>query len=156
MTLEDRIGKHRCAVGVIIVLLVVGSLIVLRFTWQLSGDDTGPTVTHKLEFWIDSRGYNFSMDCDFYPSESSAVDEIAEMKFFGVVYPIRAGGVDNHHLIQIFDLPDELISLWCRVQFVSDVYSPTNPVITEIEMGITKAVSVGTYEISYLLTPFLV
>ena len=142
------------ATGVLAVLLISGSLVVLRYSWLPSNDDNGTTVTNLLEFWIESRSYDFSMNCEFYPSESSAEEEIAEMKFFEVDYPIEADAADNHHTILMFDLPEELVSLWCRVQIASDQHILTNPVITEIVLDALKMVTVGTYEISFLMTLF--
>ena len=156
LKVEGPQKKRLLAIGVLAVLLISGSLIVLRYSWLPSDDDNGTTVTNLLEFWIASRSYNFSMDCEFYPSESSAEDEIAEMKYFGVDYPIAAdAAADNHHTILIFDLPEELVSLWCRVQIASDQHILTNPTITEIVMDTLKMVTVGTYEISFLMTPSL-
>ena len=154
LKVEGPQKKRLLAIGVLAVLLISGSLIVLRYSWLPSDDDNGLTVTNLLEFWIDSRSYEFSMNCEFYPSEFSAEEEIAEMKFFGVDYPIAADAADNHHTILIFDLPEELVSLWCRVQIASDQHILTNPVITEIVMDTLKMVTVGPYEISFLMTPF--
>ena len=154
LNMEGPRRKRWLAISVLTVLVIAGSLTVLRYAWLPPVDDNGLTVTNKLEFWIDSRSYEFSMDCEFYLSESSAEDEIAEMKHFGVVYPITADAADSHHTILIFDLLEELVSLWCRVQIVTDQHALTNPVITELEMGIMKTVNVSTYEISFLMTPF--
>ena len=152
--LEDSRRKRWLAFGVVVVLLLAGSLIVLRYVWSPSVDDNDPVITHRFQLWVDSRSYEFSIYFDTYPSESAAVDEINELRYFGLMYTVEVGDVDNHHDFYVFDLPQEIDSLWFRVYVVSDIHLPTDSVITELEMGVIETITVSDYEMSFLITPF--
>lgn len=155
LNLKSPRGKRMLTIGVITVLLIAGSLIVLRYAWLPSVDDNGLPITHRFQIWVDSRSYEFRMVFDFYPSESSAVEENDEARFSGVSVSVQASD-DGHYEIYVIDIPKVIATLWLRIQVVSDAHSPTNPVITDHEIGIMETVNVGDYEMSYLMTPFQV
>ena len=151
--MEGPWRKRWLAIGVLAVLLIAGPLIALRYPWQPSVDDNDPEITHRFQLWVDSRSYEFSIHFDSYPSESSAADETTEATLFRLMYTVEVDD-DNDHVFYIFDIPHEIVSMWFRVHVTSVEHSPTNPVIAELEMGITEAMTVGIYEMSFLMTAF--